>query len=148
LKGKVAPQYDEAIKLAISVTGVVGSNNVTYVGHSLGGGLAAAASLVTQAKAVTINAATASNAILKKYSATTQNASQLITAFYIRGEVVSDVQRIGASGLSGYIRIESWGLYDPVGIAQGKRIGLDSISNALHAIKKHSMDEVLLSMKP
>jgi hypothetical protein len=50
-------QYDRAMSLATSVVNSVGKDMVETTGHSLGGGLASAATAVTGAKSYTFNAA-------------------------------------------------------------------------------------------
>lgn len=54
-------QYSQATQLARQAERVFGDGNVAFTGHSLGGGLAAAASLATNASGVTFNAAGLSN---------------------------------------------------------------------------------------
>lgn len=53
--GGLAPQYRQAVDLAVAVTDMVGQT--TMVGHSLGGGLAATAAIASRSEAVTFNAA-------------------------------------------------------------------------------------------
>ena len=50
-------QYDDAIVVGRYLKNAVGAENVTFVGHSLGGGLASAASRATGCDAITFNAA-------------------------------------------------------------------------------------------
>lgn len=55
---KYSPQYMKAMELAEKVSTSLGDNKpLSFTGHSLGGGLASAASLVTGKKATTFNAA-------------------------------------------------------------------------------------------
>lgn len=58
-------QYNQAIALARKAQGTLGTGNVVFTGHSLGGGLASAAALATNASAVTFNAAGLSNQTLR-----------------------------------------------------------------------------------
>lgn len=58
-------QYSDAIALAQRAEQVFGEGNVVVTGHSLGGGLASAASLATGATGVTFNAAGLSNNTLE-----------------------------------------------------------------------------------
>jgi hypothetical protein len=53
--GNLEPQYRQAAQLSVAVTDAVGTT--TMVGHSLGGGLASAASLASRSEGVTFNAA-------------------------------------------------------------------------------------------
>lgn len=63
--GLETKQYDQAIALAKRAEVAFGDGNVAFTGHSLGGGLAAAASLATGGSAVTFNAAGLSNGTLR-----------------------------------------------------------------------------------
>jgi hypothetical protein len=94
------PQYDVVTKLALDVYRKTGGN-VTFVGHSLGGGLASAAAGATGGNAVTFNAA----GLSRTYRGNPGN----VTANYIRGDILSLLQdftplpnavgtRIGISG--------------------------------------------------
>lgn len=58
-------QYNQAISLAKKAEVAFGDGNVVFTGHSLGGGLASAAALATDASAVTFNAAGLSNGTLR-----------------------------------------------------------------------------------
>lgn len=58
-------QYNQAIALARKAQGTLGTGNVVFTGHSLGGGLASAAALATNASAVTFNSAGLSNETLR-----------------------------------------------------------------------------------
>lgn len=53
----LSDQYAKAAKNAEKISGKLGSIELTYVGHSLGGGEAALNALVTDRKAITFNAA-------------------------------------------------------------------------------------------
>lgn len=59
--GMDSSQYSSAIELAKRAEHVLGDGNVALTGHSLGGGLASAASLATGASAVTFNSSGLSN---------------------------------------------------------------------------------------
>ncbi|MFL6586585.1 MAG: hypothetical protein ACJ8GV_06825 [Luteimonas sp.] len=63
--GLDSAQYSSAIELAKRAEHVFGDGNVALTGHSLGGGLASAASLATGAAAVTFNASGLSNETLE-----------------------------------------------------------------------------------
>ena len=77
-------QYEQARKLARAVFDKLGGN-VTLVGHSLGGGLASAASFATGLRAITFNAA----GLHSRYRT---GAPGEIRAHYIRGDPLSVVQ--------------------------------------------------------
>jgi len=63
--GLETKQYNQAIALAKDAEVAFGDGNVAFTGHSLGGGLASAAALATDASAVTFNAAGLSNETLR-----------------------------------------------------------------------------------
>jgi hypothetical protein len=60
-------QYELAARLGVKMVGVFGAENVAFTGHSLGGGLAATATLASGAQGVTFNAAGLSNETLREY---------------------------------------------------------------------------------
>jgi hypothetical protein len=76
-------QYNMAVKLSDIVYRRTGGN-VTFVGHSLGGGLASAAAYATGGNAVTFNAA----GLSWRYRIGTPGPGR-ITANYIRGDILS-----------------------------------------------------------
>ncbi len=63
--GLETKQYNQAIALAKEAEVAFGDGNVVFTGHSLGGGLASAAALATDASGVTFNAAGLSNETLR-----------------------------------------------------------------------------------
>ena len=165
-----AKQYDEAIALAKQVNKGAQriGRNVSFTGHSLGGGLAAAASLTTSRPANTFNAAAVSQETLdrNKVVVDPDGDKKLINSFYVPGEIVGDAQAASAAGLGGFLRWITSGRIDPVGVAQGRRIPLEPAtspqSNLEHAAgyatfglpyaiwsagKKHLMGDVIDAMK-
>ena len=77
-------QYDQAVELAKAVYKKLGGN-VTFVGHSLGGGLASAAAFATGGRAITFNAA----GLHSRYRTGVPGE---IRAHYIRGDPLSVLQ--------------------------------------------------------
>ena len=66
---------------------------VTFVGHSLGGGLATAAAAVFQRPAVTFNAAGVHPWTVSEHGrGTLDNINQLVDAFRVQGEFLSTIQ--------------------------------------------------------
>ena len=126
--GISTPQYTQAMNLASRVKEVT-EGRFTLTGHSLGGGLASAASVVTGASAITFNAAGLNSATVNQlYGANLNNASNLVTAYYVRGEVLS----LGQD-------------YSPLPNAAGRRVSLAPGSNAA-LFDLHFMNQVLLAM--
>ncbi len=77
----LAPQYSSAIHNARTLSKEVGDNELTFIGHSLGGGEAAASSMATGRAAITFNPAAVSPA----------------TAFIHNLEEASNVLRAGST---------------------------------------------------
>ena len=126
--GISTPQYNQAMALATDVRQAT-NGNFTLTGHSLGGGLASAASVVTGASAITFNAAGLTSATVNRtYGANLSNAPNLITAYYIHGEILSAAQD-----------------YTPFPNAAGTRVGLAPGSTA-SSPTLHGMSQVLLAM--
>ena len=88
-------QYDHATENAHKIQRVA-KLPVTFVGHSLGGGLASAAALYTGCSAVTFNAAGLSNPTKDHYGLNNNNAS--INAYIVKGDAVDALQ--GLVGLT------------------------------------------------
>lgn len=89
-------QYDQAIALARQAKQAFG-NNVVLTGQSLGGGLAAAASMVSEVPAVTFNAAGVHDKTLERYgfdaNVLKQEAEQgLIRSYRVKNELLTHLQ--------------------------------------------------------
>jgi RHS repeat-associated protein len=82
--GFESSQYEQAVELAHKAYDML-KGNVVFVGHSLGGGLASAASYATGGNAITFNAAGLSGRYAKGNPGN-------IRAHYIRGEILSLLQ--------------------------------------------------------
>ena len=90
-----ATVYRQAIELAKAVVEVYG-DKVIFTGHSMGGGLAAAASIVTNRSAVTFNSAGVHPATLEEFgldNTTIDERLQAIENYYVPGEWLSTLQR-------------------------------------------------------
>lgn len=84
-------QYRQSVKTAEQIKFILGDQELTYLGHSLGGGLASANALKTGNPAITFNAA--------GLSVQTKQALQLnnkadITAYVVRNEFVNNSQAL------------------------------------------------------
>ena len=85
--GSNADEYGQAIRLSRAVS-QAGISDVTYTGHSLGGGLASASAASQNQPATTFNAAGLSTATVGGYPA----QSAPVDAYYVSGEPLSAVQ--------------------------------------------------------
>ena len=104
--GLKSAQYTSAIEYAQSAASRFGSN-LRFTGHSLGGGLASAASVVTGLRATTFNAAGLHSNTVARYGSSLTNSSGLIRAYYSSFDVLSLIQD-----------------YSPLANAAGQRIPL------------------------
>jgi hypothetical protein len=94
--GRQTRQYEMAIALAGSLKQSSGcGGKLTLTGHSLGGGLAAAAALVHGLHATTFNAAGVHAATVRHHGGSLDNAGALIEAYRVRGEPLSYIQDSG-----------------------------------------------------
>ncbi len=93
--GMRSDYYDRAMTLAVRLQDRVG-NNFEIAGHSLGGGMASAASAVTGARATTFNAAglhpDTPARFAKENGLPTFNPQQTVHTYQAAGEVLNDVQ--------------------------------------------------------
>lgn len=92
--GYGAGAYRQAIELGIAVVETYG-DRVSFTGHSMGGGLAAAASLVANRPAVTFNGAGVHPATLEEFGlddATVDERLKAIVNYYVPGEWLSTLQ--------------------------------------------------------
>ncbi len=102
--GGSAAQYNIGIDLAISLGG-----NVHFTGHSLGGGIASAAAIVTGGSATIFNAAGVHNNTLRGYSPSNGSVSYYYSSFDVLrlGNAITPASvpgqhiSLGAAGLHG-----------------------------------------------
>jgi len=139
--GKDSPQYEQAARNARILSRELGDSNLTFVGHSLGGGLASAAALATGRNAITFNAA--------GLHQNTKDTNQLnmedgtIDAFIIQGEFVDYTQRsLGLSTAEG-TRHEIKASYVP----QIPITGIDDKVRTIQRIHNHLMGTVIQKMQ-
>ena len=89
--GLPSPQYAQAINLAKQVEAVYG-DNLAISGHSLGGGLASAASMATNVPADSFNAAGINPLSYAYYGLDPFNTDQ-INAYRVNGEILTTAQQ-------------------------------------------------------
>ncbi|MCD4487153.1 LysM peptidoglycan-binding domain-containing protein, partial [Chromobacterium vaccinii] len=90
--GFAEAQFKQAVENARIVNQDL-NGNVTFVGHSLGGGLAAAQAMaVSGGHAITFNAENVSDGTMRRYNLSAVDANSRIAAFYVHGEVLSRLQ--------------------------------------------------------
>ncbi len=91
--GMMSGQYYQALQLALSLKEKLGNVPLTFVGHSLGGGEAALASIVTGCPAITFNPAALSDGVMEwlrdhKYG----NDTSHIYRYIMDGDPVTEYQ--------------------------------------------------------
>lgn len=86
-----ARQYSEAVNLGKQAEAVYG-DNLSITGHSLGGGLASAASLASGAKADTFDPAGLHSNTFDRYGLDRSQAGSLINAYETEGDILTSAQ--------------------------------------------------------
>lgn len=148
-------QYDEATALATKAKAAFG-NNLVLTGHSLGGGLASTAAVITDTPAVTFNAAGVNDATLQRLapegnvSAMKQAANDgLVRRYAVQGDVLTGEQQTGvARGLIPQALGHEIQLRDPNKPAWYLEApGLNLITDTVSGVKDHLMGAVLTALQ-
>jgi len=135
LKG-VSEQYRKSVETAVQIKSILGEQELTYLGHSLGGGLASANALKTGDPAITFNAAGLS--VQTKQDLQLNNKAD-ITAYVVRNEIVNKSQAL--IGLRAEGRIS----YLPsVPLSIFPRVSRPAISTAYHTMAYLKLISILL----
>ena len=124
-------QYNESVNIAEQLSEKLGDSELTFVGHSLGGGLAAANALATDKNAITFNPAALSSVTKKNLGLTSLNKGN-ITNVIIKGEIVNYLQSAIGMPLEGSIHVID------ANYSEGK-----SILNTVKRIKNHFINTVI-----
>ena len=148
--------YNRALEIAQALTVPQGAR-VTLTGHSLGGGLASAAALAAELDAVTFNAAGLSQTTLGDARVIAARDGQVttpdISAYYVRGEVLSALQDGGDRVLGAILGGIPGALVADLPEAVGTRIALDPVRpDGLrwwqdNPVSKHFIDYVIASVE-
>ncbi|MCA6445111.1 MAG: hypothetical protein IM600_16905 [Bacteroidetes bacterium] len=88
----MSKQYNEALKNAKDISTALGGKELTFTGHSLGGGLANASALYTGKASLTFNPAWVSTATMVRYGLSFKPQSGL-SNYVILGEILNSVQQ-------------------------------------------------------
>ena len=121
-------QYDLAVHNAELIANKVGTSNLTFVGHSLGGGLATAAALATGGKAMTYNPAWLSNSTISRLKLDVSRGS--IVNYIVQNEILNTVQTFTESTVGQLHHV-------------GEDRHLTNQSTLLNPFKGHMIDSVL-----
>jgi hypothetical protein len=90
--GVEADQYKLGLENGLLLSKQLGTVELQFTGHSLGGGLAAAAATAAGVKAITFNAAGVHANTLKKYGKVCEDALPLVINYFIPGELLTFLQ--------------------------------------------------------
>lgn len=154
--GLPSDQYAHALLIAKALARNPDAD-VTLTGHSLGGGLASAAALASGRDAATFNAAGLSEATIRQADGIRNGAgigrASQISAFYVRGEILSAVQDGGDRVLGAIFGGIPGAILADAPEAYGTRMPLDAVQpDGQHwyqdnPVARHGMDWVLSSMR-
>jgi len=143
--GYETAQYDEAINIALLAKQQYGSN-LSFTGHSLGGGLAAAASLVTHLPATTFNPAGVHINTVSPYGVTAaqMGTKNNITAYRVQGEfLTSYVNGVVGPSTNGQVVDLNGGRWSDYVVRAIK----PPVGAAVVAVQRHLMDRVILGIQ-
>jgi hypothetical protein len=162
VSSKPPSQYISAMDLAKKIldTQNISPNNLTITGHSLGGALAARASIATHSAAITFNAAALTSDLrkyaLNKYAEDSEfdpsilyNTRHGTIGYFINGEALTAAQ--------GWLRGKKWNFKNGLSISlpftgvlptitHGAQIGIDPVRKE-KPLRMHEMDFMILSLK-
>jgi RHS repeat-associated protein len=143
-----APQYKQSVDNARAISNELGSAELTFTGHSLGGGLASANSLATGRDGITFNAAGLTGATK---SALGLNHSANIDAYRVSGEIVGVAQ--GLVGLRAEGTMHTLGqksfVQQMMSTAKDITAPIPQVfyNGIMNSLKKHYMESVIPLLK-
>ena len=130
----IAPQYHTAIKNARTLSNELENNELTFVGHSLGGGEAIASSMATGRAAITFNPAAVS--LLTKYTEGLEKKPDVVNYRAIGEKIGIGNIRIGGDVLNN--------LQEKVGLSlPGRTIGIPTGLKPTHSIDEFLHSNIL-----
>ncbi|CAO95689.1 DUF4150 domain-containing protein [Erwinia tasmaniensis] len=141
--GLKSEYYKEAVKIGTLTRN--SAEHIDIVGHSLGGGLASAASQASGKPGWTYNAAGLKSGTVEKYGGTvvTPKGTENINAYRVNGEVLTSIQEPGFWG--GAALIYGFGALGAGVVMAPKSVGIrhDMEGGTGSTVSKHGMDQVL-----
>ena len=124
-------QYRESVLNALSLNEKYSKSELTFVGHSLGGGLAAANALATDRNAITFNPAAVTDLTMKNLHLRQSTTKGLIFNYVVRGEIVSYLQsKVGLKAVGGTYYLNA-------------KYNFGDVINTVLRIKNHLIDTVI-----
>ncbi len=150
--GYESSHYNKALAIAQAINESGNSQNIKFVGHSLGGGLAASAALLSGADAITFNAAGVHKETVERLGEI-QPAN--IEAYHVKGELLTRMQKFGEIDL--YTSLAEIGISAitsniiPSAPATSSytlpRQTTDNFIAIKNALADHGMDKVIQALK-
>lgn len=161
--GMESEYYKQAVAIGNKVER--SSASVDIVGHSLGGGLASAASRASGKPGWTYNAAGLKSSTVEKYGGKimTPKQGENITAYRVKGEILTSIQEpgfwggtaiisgtgvmgLGALGVGIVMAPESAGIRHDMDGGTGSKVDMHDAKQAIHCIElEKSLDEKILT---
>lgn len=136
-------QYAFSVQFARSLQNAMPGQEITYVGHSLGGGLAAANSLATGNPAIIFNPAGVSWGTRMTNNLPKDKRNGQIRSFVVGGEAVDRLQRWVGSKANGQITY----IHPQFGkIDNGTALMLRWSADVITSVRYHTMEIVLKSL--
>ena len=131
----ISPQYSTGINNARKIDDLAGLSELTFVGHSLGGGLGAASSMATGRKAITFNAASVSGPT--KLTNRLQNDDNIVN-YVARGIEIFGISFGGdpLTNLQNNIGMPASGIHIPVNIGLQDPLSSHSINTLVKYLGK------------
>jgi hypothetical protein len=136
-------QYAFSVRFAKSLQNGMGGQEMTYVGHSLGGGLAAANSLATGNAAITFNPAGVSWGTRMANNLPKDKRNGQIQSFVVGGEAIDRSQRWVGSKANGQINYINPQLGK---IGSGTALYLRWSTDVITSVQYHMMSTVIQSL--
>jgi Protein of unknown function (DUF2974) len=153
--GASSDHYNRALYIGAQLARS-GARNVQLTGHSLGGGLASAAAIASGRPAQTFNAAGLSDTTIRtaNQARTAQGIAHAgaVSAFYIRGEILSAIQDGGDRVLGALFGGIAGAAVADAPEAYGTRIALDAVRPGGvrwyqdNPVARHGIDWVIASL--
>lgn len=136
-------QYTFSIRFARSLKNGMGNSEMTYVGHSLGGGLAAANSLATGNAAIIFNPAGVSYGTRVVNDLPSDQRNGQIRSFVVGGEAIDRSQRLLGSKANGQVPYISpqFGI-----ISKQEALSLRFTTDVVTSVQNHMMSTVLQAL--
>lgn len=132
----ISEQYQQSVTNAYSLSKKYSTSELTFVGHSLGGGLAAANALATDRNAITFNPAALSSFTKKNLHLPNSTTKGRIFNVVVKGEIVNYLQSKAGLKLEG-------GAFT----LNAKYLPGKNNINTFLRMKNHSIDTVIKKIK-